>query len=71
MKVECNEINSKIIYEHAHCYADSEENLYCYITYCSQVYRKSGNFYAKIIHALNIHFDLFSWVYGTHENILM
>ena len=23
----------------------------------------------KIIHVLNIHIDLFSWVYGTHENI--
>ena len=33
-------------------------------------YRKSGNFHVKIIHVFNIHVDLFSWVYGTHENIL-
>ena len=36
----------------------------------TQTYRKSGNFHVKIIHVLNIHFDLFSWVYGTQENIL-
>ena len=34
------------------------------------IYLKSGNFHVKIIHVLNNHFDLFSWVYGTHENIL-
>ena len=34
------------------------------------VYCKSGNFHVKIIHVLNIHIDLFLWVYGTHENIL-
>ena len=33
-------------------------------------HRKSGNFHVKIIHVLNTHIDLFSWVYGTHENIL-
>ena len=33
-------------------------------------YRKSGNFHVKIIHVLNIHIDLFLWVYGTHESIL-
>ena len=33
-------------------------------------YRKSGNFHVKIIHVLNVHIDLFSWVYGTHKNIL-
>ena len=33
-------------------------------------YRKLGNFHVEIIHAVNIHVDLFSWVYGTHENIL-
>ena len=32
-------------------------------------YRKSGNFHVKIIRVLNIHIDLFSWVYGTHKNI--
>ena len=32
--------------------------------------RKSGNFHVKIIHVLNIHIDLFSWVYDTNENIL-
>ena len=37
---------------------------------CSVDYRKSGNFHVKIIHVLNIHVDLFLWVYGTHENIL-
>ena len=36
----------------------------------ASMYCKSGNFHVKIIHVLNIHFDLFSWVYGTHENIL-
>ena len=34
------------------------------------IYRKSGNFHVKIIYVLNIHIDLFLWVYGTHENIL-
>ena len=29
---------------------------------------KSGNFHVKIIHVLNFHINLFSWVYGTHEN---
>ena len=29
----------------------------------SEMYRKSGNFHVKIIHVLNIHFGLFSWVY--------
>ena len=33
-------------------------------------YRKSGNFHVEIIHVVNIHVDLFLWVYGTHENIL-
>ena len=33
-------------------------------------YHKSGNFHVKIIHVLNVHIDLFSWVYGTHKNIL-
>ena len=33
------------------------------------MYRKSGNFHVKIIHVLNIHINLFSWVYGTHKNI--
>ena len=34
------------------------------------MYHKSGNFHVKVIRVLNIHFDLFLWVYGTHENIL-
>ena len=34
------------------------------------IYRKSGNFDVEIIHVVNIHVDLFSWVYGTHKNIL-
>ena len=34
------------------------------------LYHKSGNFHVEIIHVVNIHVDLFSWVYGTHENIL-
>ena len=34
------------------------------------IYRKLGNFHVEIIHVVNIHVDLFSWVYGTHENIL-
>ena len=34
------------------------------------VYRKSGNFHVEIIHVLNIYVHLFSWVYGTHKNIL-
>ena len=34
------------------------------------IYRKSGNFHVEIIHVVNIHVNLFSWVYGTHENIL-
>ena len=34
------------------------------------VYRESGNFHVEIIHVVNIHVDLFLWVYGTHENIL-
>ena len=33
-------------------------------------YCKSGNFHVKIIHGLNIHINLFLWVYGTHKNIL-
>ena len=33
-------------------------------------YRKSGNFHVEIIHVVNSHVNLFSWVYGTHENIL-
>ena len=33
------------------------------------IYHKSGNFHVKIIHALNIHMDLFLWVYDTHKNI--
>ena len=33
-------------------------------------YRKLGNFHVEIIHVVNIHVDLFSWVYGTQENIL-
>ena len=33
-------------------------------------YRKSGNFHVEIIHVVNIHVDLFLWVFGTHENIL-
>ena len=32
---------------------------------CKKMYRKSGNFHVEIIHV-----NLFSWVYGTHENIL-
>ena len=34
------------------------------------LYCKSGNFHVEIIHVVNIHVDLFLWVYGTHENIL-
>ena len=30
-------------------------------------YRKLEKFHVKIIHVLNIHINLFSWVYGTHE----
>ena len=33
-------------------------------------YHKSGNFHVEIIRVLNIHVNLFSWVYDTHENIL-
>ena len=33
-----------------------------YYSYC-----KSGNFHVKIIRVLNIHIDLFSWVYGTRR----
>ena len=33
------------------------------------IYHKSGNFHVKIIHALNIHMNLFLWVYDTHKNI--
>ena len=33
-------------------------------------YRKLGNFHVEIIHVLNIHINLFLWIYGTHENIL-
>ena len=33
-------------------------------------YHKSGNFHVEMIHVVNIHVDLFSWFYGTHENIL-
>ena len=33
-------------------------------------YHKSGNFHVQIIHVVNIHVDLLSWVYGTHKNIL-
>ena len=28
------------------------------------------NWHVEIIHVVNIHVDLFLWVYGTHENIL-
>ena len=45
------------------------DHLFCNKT-DSYVYRKSGNFHVKIIHVLNIHFNLFLWVYGTHKNIL-
>ena len=38
--------------------------------YINAIYRKSGNFHVLNIHVLNIHIDLYSWVYGTHENIL-
>ena len=41
-----------------------------YISGIVSIYRKSGNFHVEIIHVVNIHVDLFSWVYGTHENIL-
>ena len=41
------------------------------VTYSTYVYRKSGNFYVEIIHVVNIHVDLLSWVYGTHKNILI
>ena len=34
------------------------------------IYRKLGNFHVEIIHVVNIHVNLFSWVYGTHKNIL-
>ena len=35
------------------------------------IYRKLGNFHVEIIHVVNIHVNLFLWVYGTHENILI
>ena len=35
-----------------------------------KVHARVRNFHVKIIHVLNIHIDLFLWVYGTHENIL-
>ena len=31
---------------------------------------KSGNFHVEIIHVVNIHVDLFSWVFGRDEPIL-
>ena len=34
------------------------------------IYHKLENIHVEIIHVVNIHVDLFSWVYGTHENIL-
>ena len=34
------------------------------------LYHKLGNFHVKIIHVVNIYVNLFSWVYGTHKNIL-
>ena len=40
------------------------------ISQINKLYRKSGNFHVKIICVLNIHTNLFSWVYGTHQNIL-
>ena len=43
---------------------------FCMSTGCKAAYRKLGNFHVDIIHVVNIHVDLFSWVYGTHENIL-
>ena len=39
-------------------------------SYESYYYRKLENFHVEIIHVVNIHVDLFSWVYSTHENIL-
>ena len=39
--------------------------LHAFLKYC-----KSGNFHVEIIHVVNIHVDLFSWVYGTHGNII-
>ena len=38
--------------------------------YIVTMYRKLGNFHVEIIHVVNIHVDLFSWVYDTHKNIL-
>ena len=45
--------------------------LYSYDIIYIDTYHKSGNFHVKIIHVLNIHVDLFLWVFGTHENILI
>ena len=38
--------------------------------YDQLMYRKLENFHVEIIHVVNIHVNLFSWVCGTHENIL-
>ena len=57
--INCKMSQNPLFYEHnpLHIYRHS-------------VYRKLGNFYVEIIHVVNIHVNLFSWVYGTHENIL-
>ena len=47
-----------------------QESFILLVIVFKQKYCKSGNFHAKIIHVLNIHFNLFSWIYGTHKNIL-
>ena len=60
----------------AHCtneYAKEKEknsNMSRVITRDYGNYCKSGNFHVEIIHAVNIHVDLFSCIYGTHESIL-
>ena len=49
----------------------SRYTVYYEINHLSEsIYRKLRNFHVKIVHVLNIHINLFSWVYGTHENIL-
>ena len=53
------------IYSCTHVYYEAD-----YYSHVTHVYRKLGNFHVEIIHVVNIHVDLFSWVYGTHENIL-
>ena len=53
-----------MIYAHRKLLYYSETERYPSFKYC-----KSGNFHVEIIHVVNIHVDLFSWVYGTHENI--